>query len=254
MNAPSAAAFQAASFSTAGKSHTIIITPSATSLRSSYHGNNHDKVTGAPIDVGRYSSPASFDFGNRPSPSRIPPSPRSSSLLSSRRSFLSFITAAAVTTSPLTFTEDPTSPSPRQLSLSLSPPLSPSVANAAETVGKDDSCNDASCLGVWDGLLADCPHATNKLKGGGGAGCVSSQDDTPGIFAEPWDYSDAPSYSSPTKGEGDVDSLDDAYKGQMDQLILALETTSRQRGVVVDIAYKEGRYYWRASTFMRLDA
>lgn len=57
----------------------------------------------------------------------------------------------------------------------------------AETVGKDPDCNDRSCLGVWDGLLADCPHGMTL-----GAGCVSSQDDTPGIFAEPYvsiDYS-----------------------------------------------------------------
>jgi len=51
----------------------------------------------------------------------------------------------------------------------------------AETVGKDADCNDRSCLGVWDGLLADCPHGMTL-----GAGCVSSQDDTPGIFAEPY--------------------------------------------------------------------
>jgi len=51
-------------------------------------------------------------------------------------------------------------------------------AHAAETVGKDPDCNDRSCLGVWDGLLADCPHG--RILGGGGAGCTSSQDDTPG--------------------------------------------------------------------------
>ena len=53
-------------------------------------------------------------------------------------------------------------------------------AAAAETIGKDPECNDRSCLGVWDGLLADCPHGMK-----GGAGCTSSQDDTPGIFSEP---------------------------------------------------------------------
>lgn len=58
------------------------------------------------------------------------------------------------------------------------------IANAAETIGKNPSCNSQSCLGVWDGLLADCPHEKNILKEGG-AGCVSSQDDTPGIFAVP---------------------------------------------------------------------
>lgn len=55
------------------------------------------------------------------------------------------------------------------------------AANAAETIGKDSTCNDRNCIGVWDGLLADCPHGTSF----GGAGCTSSQDDTPGIFAEP---------------------------------------------------------------------
>jgi len=57
------------------------------------------------------------------------------------------------------------------------------VAFAAETVGKDPNCYDASCLGVWDGLLADCPHG--KIVMNSGAGCASSQDDTPGVFAEP---------------------------------------------------------------------
>ncbi len=52
----------------------------------------------------------------------------------------------------------------------------------AETIGKDLNCNAKSCLGVWDGLLADCPHGGTLA---GGAGCVSSQDDTPGTFAEP---------------------------------------------------------------------
>lgn len=59
----------------------------------------------------------------------------------------------------------------------------PSISYAAETVGKDPNCNDASCLGVWDGLLADCPHGIIDIKSG--AGCASSQDDTPGVFAEP---------------------------------------------------------------------
>ena len=61
--------------------------------------------------------------------------------------------------------------------------MAPAGGFAAETIGKDENCTDRSCLGVWDGLLADCPH-----DGGlsiGGAGCVSSQDDTPGNFAEP---------------------------------------------------------------------
>ncbi len=58
--------------------------------------------------------------------------------------------------------------------------LSPSITNAAETIGKDPDCNDSSCLGIWDGLLADCPHGTITMRQG--AGCASSQDDTPGMF------------------------------------------------------------------------
>ena len=59
----------------------------------------------------------------------------------------------------------------------------PSASNAAETVGKDPDCNGPMCTGVWDGLLADCPHG--KITMSSGAGCASSQDDTPGVFAEP---------------------------------------------------------------------
>jgi len=64
-----------------------------------------------------------------------------------------------------------------------------SVASAAETIGKDENCNDSLCVGVWDGLLADCPHNNdgpgNMFMIQGGAGCVCSQDDTPGVFSEP---------------------------------------------------------------------
>lgn len=59
--------------------------------------------------------------------------------------------------------------------------LSPCLA-LAETIGKDPNCNSSNCLGVWDGLLADCPHARGPAIG---VGCASSQDDTPGSFAEP---------------------------------------------------------------------
>lgn len=100
------------------------------------------------------------------------------------------------------------------------------IANAVETVGKDPNCNDASCLGVWDGLLADCPHTSNKLKG---AGCVSSQDDTPGVFAEPWDYSE-------------VYYGEDSYVKQTDLLILALQSVSKQHGDEVDVELQSGRY------------
>lgn len=132
------------------------------------------------------------------------------------------------------------------------------AANAAETIGKDESCNDASCLGVWDGLLADCPHdkrisSSSLFNSGAGAGCVSSQDDTPGIFAEPWDYSESiPLASSTTTSSSAVASssssvdnnsdVEQIYKHQMDLLILALETTSRQHDDDMQILYQKGRY------------
>lgn len=128
---------------------------------------------------------------------------------SSRRSFLSLlaITMASLSQQQSTF-------------------LPSNIANAAETIGKDPKCNDSTCLGVWDGLLADCPHGTNNLFGSGGAGCVSSQDDTPGIFAEPWDYSD--------------ENTD--YERQMDMLLLALQTASKQHGDQVKVDVQSGRY------------
>ena len=99
----------------------------------------------------------------------------------------------------------------------------PIAGHAAETVGKDEGCNDATCLGVWDGLLADCPH-TSKF---GGSACVSSQDDTPGVFAEPWDYAE-------------LASLD--WKEQMGRLENALTTVTQRRGDEVRFLIKEGRY------------
>ena len=57
------------------------------------------------------------------------------------------------------------------------------LAYAAETVGKDENCNSPQCLGVWGGMLADCPHSKSMMSVG--AGCASSQDDTPGVFSEP---------------------------------------------------------------------
>jgi uncharacterized protein (DUF1499 family) len=99
--------------------------------------------------------------------------------------------------------------------------LSPALA--AETVGKDSDCKDATCLGVWDGLLADCPHNTMKS----GAGCVSSQDDTPAVFAEPWDYSDS-------------DTLD--WNEQQRRLLPALEKVSRQFRDQFRLAFQDGRY------------
>ena len=103
----------------------------------------------------------------------------------------------------------------------------PFSVHAAETVGKDENCNDATCLGVWDGLLADCPHNTRMKFGVGGAACVSSQDDTPGIFAEPWDYAES-------------DTLD--WKEQMGRLETALTKATQRRGDEVRFLMKQGRY------------
>ena len=87
--------------------------------------------------------------------------------------------------------------------------------------------------------------------GGGGAGCVSSQDDAPGIFAEPWDYSDdmplIPSSSSLPSSRSSSSSAEekreeDAYVDRMDRLILALDSTSRERDDRVTVLLREGRY------------
>lgn len=93
----------------------------------------------------------------------------------------------------------------------------------AETIGKDPDCNEASCLGVWDGLLADCPHVDIRS----GAGCTSSQDDTPGIFSEPWDYSES-------------DSMD--WRDQMKLLVSSLDLICAKRGDTVEIVTQDGRY------------
>ncbi|KAL3808568.1 hypothetical protein ACHAXA_001073 [Cyclostephanos tholiformis] len=146
----------------------------------------------------------------------------------------------------------------------IDPPLFTAIPSPPSTVGKDENCNDSSCLGVWDGMLADCPHDGDGAwtsgwwwgRGGGrGAGCVSSQDDTPGIFAEPWDYSDdvalpssTPSSSSSSNamgsegGGGDENVESSSYASRMDRLILALDVTSRGRGDSVDVILREGRY------------
>mmetsp|Transcript_4120 Transcript_4120/g.6885 ORF Transcript_4120/g.6885 Transcript_4120/m.6885 type:complete len:291 (-) Transcript_4120:1003-1875(-) len=136
-------------------------------------------------------------------------------IVNSRRKFLSSVLTLAATTTTPQFTPANTHLFPNSM-----------IANAVETVGKDPNCNDASCLGVWDGLLADCPHTSNKLKG---AGCVSSQDDTPGVFAEPWDYAE-------------VYYDEDSYVKQTDLLILALQTVSTQHGDEVDVELQSGRY------------
>ena len=113
-----------------------------------------------------------------------------------------------------------------------SAPTTMSTANAAETIGLDPDCTDRSCLGVWDGLLADCPHGGGVLGGGGGgggtgAGCTSSQDDTPGIFSEPWDYSESR-------------SLD--WQTQMRLLRPTIELVSSKRGDKCEVLIQDGRY------------
>lgn len=114
--------------------------------------------------------------------------------------------------------------------------LRPPWVYAAETVGKDPNCNDSSCLGVWDGLLADCPHAGTSWWSGagkprrgwtGGSGCTSSQDDTPGIFAEPWDYSESFSLN---------------WEDQMPLLVPAIQKVCARRGDQVTIVTQEKRY------------
>lgn len=163
----------------------------------------------APLSSYQFGSPMS----SAPPGVVVRSAPASSSHSLVRRSFLSSaIMTIAATTSTTQFVP----------ATHLIP-----IANAAETIGKDPNCNDASCLGVWDGLFADCPHT--KLKGGGGAGCVSSQDDTPGIFAEPWDYNE--DYNG-----------EDSYTKQMDFLILALQTTSKQHNDDVEVLLQSGRY------------
>ena len=137
-----------------------------------------------------------------------------------RRSFFYLITIAGTVTSPISY--NPSTQFP------VSMIQQTYVANAAETVGKDEACTTASCLGVWDGLFADCPHGRSTK-----SSCVSSQDDTPGNFAEPWDYSDNISLVSSSSSV-----VDEIYKDEMDKLILALQST----GDDVDILYQEGRY------------
>lgn len=118
-------------------------------------------------------------------------------------------------------------------------PFTVPSSRAAETIGKDENCNDATCLGVWDGLLADCPHQGRTAFGGfggGGASCVSSQDDTPGVFAEPWDYAESISSSSSSNNN----SLD--WQEQMESLVTALNTVSQRRGDDVRFLLRQGRY------------
>ena len=104
--------------------------------------------------------------------------------------------------------------------------LRPRPAAGGETVGKDATCDDPSCLGVWDGLLANCPATA------GGAGCVCSQDDSSRrVFAEPWDYADLLGAAS-----------DDAWEAESRRLLPAIARTSRLRGDGVRVVFREGRY------------
>ncbi|KAL7525431.1 hypothetical protein ACHAWF_001358 [Thalassiosira exigua] len=198
--------------------------PAARSSSGSGSSRPFGTLAGAGLRPDRLILGPDSDVLGAPTEERKPQSPRPRP--SSRRSFLSLASVAAVAAAPFPWHCDPNAPLHLQLQAS-------NAARAAETVGKDASCNDASCLGVWDGLLADCPHERTKLAGGG-AGCVSSQDDAPGIFAEPWDYSESIPASSAA-------AVDEAYDGEMDRLILALRTTLR-RGDDVEVLYREKRY------------
>ena len=84
--------------------------------------------------------------------------------------------------------------------------------------------------------ILDCPHTNANLgkfmpgMPGGGAGCTSSQDDTPGIFSEPWDYSETPV----------VQSLD--YADQMRVLRPTVEKVAARRGDNCEILIENDRY------------
>jgi hypothetical protein len=65
---------------------------------------------------------------------------------------------------------------------------------------------------------------------GGGAGCTSSQDDTPGIFSEPWDYSESPINNA----------LE--YSDQMRLLRPTVERVAARRGDKCKILFENGRY------------
>ena len=85
-------------------------------------------------------------------------------------------------------------------------------------------------------MKKDCPHDISPLgkfvpsMPGGGAGCTSSQDDTPGIFSEPWDYSE-----SPVNNELE-------YSDQMRLLRPTLERVVARRGDKCEILVVKERY------------
>lgn len=108
----------------------------------------------------------------------------------------------------------------RDILASTSILLLPSAAKA-ETIGKEEGCNDSTCLGVWDGILANCESGVK------GAGCVSSQDDvTPRVFAEPWDYSEV---------VGD-------WERQQKRLLPVIEAVCLKREDDLQVLVSEGRY------------
>ena len=126
--------------------------------------------------------------------------------------------------------------------------MKPDLCHAAaivETIGKDPNCHDASCLGIWDGLLANCDHhhPRNPISATV-AGCVSSQDDTPGTFAEPWDYSDDPTLDTiMTHNSDDNNSNDESVVSPiMERIVNAIQRISNQRGDTVEIVYRQQRY------------
>jgi uncharacterized protein (DUF1499 family) len=126
----------------------------------------------------------------------------------------------------------------------LVPTRTAAVSTSSETIGKDPSCLTSSCLGVWDGLLADCPQQSGVRVGG--AGCVASQDDTPGVFAEPWDYADDANYIAATtidriKGNTPLDENDWATE-LVRRMERAVMLVSARRGDTVRTVYQSGRY------------
>ena len=85
-------------------------------------------------------------------------------------------------------------------------------------------------------LELDCPHTNANIGSlipgmpGGGAGCTSSQDDTPGIFSEPWDYSESPINNA----------LE--YSDQMRVLRPAVERVAARHGDNCQILVENDRY------------
>jgi hypothetical protein len=119
-----------------------------------------------------------------------------------------------------------------------------SAAASSETIGKDPLCLTSSCLGVWGGLLADCPRQNGVV----GAGCVASQDDTPGIFAEPWDYADDANYVAATtittdRSKSNKPLVEEDWATELvRRMERAVTLVSARRGDTVQTVYQSGRY------------